>query len=79
LNGTRSKSSSDSCLARPRREGRLALRDRTLLLFLCNTGARVQEVADLRAEHLDLGAHPLVRLHGKGDKWRTCPLWQQTA
>ncbi len=21
----------------------------------------------------------LVRLHGKGDKWRTCPLWQQTA
>jgi integrase/recombinase XerD len=20
-----------------------------------------------------------VRLHGKGDKWRTCPLWQQTA
>ena len=24
-------------------------------------------------------SHPLVRLHGKGDKWRTCPLWQQTA
>ena len=20
-----------------------------------------------------------MRLHGKGDKWRTCPLWQQTA
>jgi len=20
-----------------------------------------------------------VRLHGKGDKWRTCPLWHQTA
>jgi integrase/recombinase XerD len=60
-------------------EGRLALRDRALLLFLYNTGARVQEVADLRVEHLDLGAHPLVRLHGKGDKWRTCPLWHQTA
>lgn len=59
--------------------GRLALRDRTLLLFLYNTGARVQEVADLRVEHLHLGDHPLVRLHGKGDKWRTCPLWQQTA
>jgi integrase/recombinase XerD len=39
----------------------------------------VQEVADLRAEHLDLGAQPLVRLHGNGDKWRTCPLWHQTA
>ena len=60
-------------------DGRLALRDRALLLFLYNTGARVQEVADLRVEHLDLGEHPLVRLHGKGDKWRTCPLWRQTA
>ena len=59
--------------------GRLALRDRALLLFLYNTGARVQEAADLRAEHLDLHEHPTVRLHGKGDKWRTCPLWQQTA
>jgi integrase/recombinase XerD len=61
------------------REGRLAQRDRALLLFLYNTGARVQEAADVRVEHLDLGDHPLVRLHGKGDKWRTCPLWQQTA
>jgi site-specific recombinase XerD len=61
------------------RQGRLALRNRALVLFLYNTGARVQEVADLRVEHLDLGEHPVVRLHGKGDKWRTCPLWQQTA
>jgi integrase/recombinase XerD len=59
--------------------GRLALRDRALMLFLYNTGARVQEAADLRVEHLDLSEHPTVRLHGKGDKWRTCPLWQQTA
>ena len=61
------------------RTGRLALRDRALLLFLYNTGARVQEVADLRAGHLELGEAPLARLHGKGDKWRTCPLWRQTA
>jgi integrase/recombinase XerD len=60
-------------------QGRLALRDRALILFLYNTGARAQEAADLRAGHLDLGDHPTVRLHGKGDKWRTCPLWQQTA
>ena len=59
--------------------GALALRDRALVLFLYNTGARVQEAADLRAGHLDLGEHPLARLHGKGGKWRTCPLWQQTA
>lgn len=60
-------------------EGRRATRDRALLLFLYNTGARAQEVADLRAEHLDLGDHPRVRLHGKGDKWRSCPLWEETA
>ena len=59
--------------------GRLALRDRALLLFLYNTGARVQEVADLRVGQLELGEVAVVRLHGKGDKWRTCPLWRQTA
>jgi site-specific recombinase XerD len=61
------------------RTGRWALRDRALLLFLYNTGARVQEVADLRVGNLELGELALVRLHGKGDKWRTCPLWRQTA
>jgi integrase/recombinase XerD len=69
----------EELLRRVPRNGRLALRDRTLLLFLYNTGARVQEAADVRVDHLDLGDHPLVRLHGKGDKWRTCPLWHQTA
>lgn len=59
--------------------GRHAPRDRALLLFLYNTGARVQEVSDLRVGHLDLGPPPRVRLHGKGDKWRTCPLWPETA
>lgn len=59
--------------------GRLALRDRALLLFLYNTGARVQEVADLRIAQLRLERPPSVRLHGKGDKWRACPLWQETA
>jgi site-specific recombinase XerD len=57
--------------------GPSALRDRTLLLFLYNTGARVQEVADLRVADLDLRASR-ARLHGKGDKWRTCPLWDET-
>jgi site-specific recombinase XerD len=59
--------------------GRLALRDRVLLLFLYNTGARVQEVADLRIAHLTLERPPSVRLRGKGGKWRACPLWQETA
>lgn len=60
-------------------EQRNAQRDRTLLLFLYNTGARAQEAADLRVGHLDLGRRPVVQLHGKGDKWRECPLWAETA
>ena len=58
--------------------GRLALRDRCLFLVLYNTGARAQEVADLRIGDLELRDPAVVRLHGKGDKWRTCPLWHQT-
>lgn len=60
------------------RKGRHALRDRTLILFLYNTGARVQEVADLRVENIELDSPPRVQLHGKGDKWRVCPLWNET-
>jgi integrase/recombinase XerD len=56
-----------------------ATRDRALLLFLYNTGARVQEVADLKIANLELAPQPRVHLHGKGDKWRSCPLWDETA
>ena len=59
--------------------GRVALRNRALLLFMYNTGARVQEVCELRVENLELESPPRVRLHGKGDKWRVCPLWAETA
>ena len=59
--------------------GRWALRNQVLLLFLYNTGARAQEVAQLRAGHIEFGVKPRVHLHGKGDKWRVCPLWTQTA
>jgi site-specific recombinase XerD len=60
-------------------DGKLALRDRALLLFFYNTGARVQEVADLRIEQLVLDRPAHVRLCGKGGKWRHCPLWNETA
>jgi site-specific recombinase XerD len=60
-------------------QGRLALRDRALLMFLYNTGARVQEASDLRFADVDLNGPYRVRLHGKGDKWRSCPIWPETA
>jgi site-specific recombinase XerD len=67
----------DALFAGLPRAGMHAARNRLLLLFLYNTGARVQEVADIRVADLDL-AGLRVRLHGKGDKWRECPLWPQT-
>jgi integrase len=33
----------------------------------------------LRVGDVDLVEPLRVRLHGKGDKWRSCPLWPQTA
>ncbi len=47
-------------------------RDYALLLFMYNTGARVQEVADTRVTWLTLSAPYQVELLGKGRKWRTC-------
>jgi site-specific recombinase XerD len=63
----------DSLFATLPVQGAQALRDRALLLFLYNTGARVQEAADLHVSDLELAPPARVRLHGKGDKWRTCP------
>ncbi len=55
------------------------LRDRAILTLMYNTGARVQEIADLRVQDIDLDGTHRVRLHGKGDKWRACPIWPETA
>jgi site-specific recombinase XerD len=54
-------------------------RDHALLLFLYNTGARVQELADVRAADLRLSSPRQVLLRGKGRKERICPLWRTTA
>ena len=53
-------------------------RDYTLLLALYNTGARVQEILDLRPCDLHLERPWQARLHGKGGKPRWCPLWPET-
>jgi integrase/recombinase XerD len=69
----------EGLFARLPTEGYSALRDRVLLLFLYNTGARVQEAAALTVGNLTLAPQPRVNLLGKGSKWRTCPLWPETA
>jgi len=54
-------------------------RDYVLLATLFNTGARVQEILDLRPVDLQLIKPFQIRLFGKGRKERLCPLWPQTA
>jgi len=53
-------------------------RDYAVLLFLYNTGARAAEVAGLEVGDLFLQVTPSVRLLGKGQKIRYCPLWATT-
>lgn len=57
---------------------RNGLRDKALLLFMYNTGARVQEIADLKIDHVRFDAASQVMLSGKGNKQRMCPLWPET-
>ena len=54
-------------------------RDRALLLALYNTGARVQEILDLRPCDLQLEPPLQTLLRGKGRKERICPLMPETA
>src|SRR5271166_5250185 len=73
------KAEMDALLAQPDRRTPLGDRDHALLLFLYNSGARADEAARLTIDSLQLGAQSSVRLHGKGNKFRTCPLWPVTA
>lgn len=54
-------------------------RDYALLATMFNTGARVQEILDLRACDLQLTKPFQLQLTGKGRKQRSCPIWPQTA
>ena len=49
-------------------------RDLCLLAMLYDTGARVQELLDIRLADVDLGKSPTVMLRGKGRKTRVVPM-----
>lgn len=53
-------------------------RDYALFALMFNTGARVQEILNLRPHDLRLEPPYQVRLHGKGNKIRICPMWPAT-
>jgi integrase/recombinase XerD len=73
------RSEIEAVLARVNRATTDGRRDYALLSTMFNTGARVQEVIDLRANDLQLMRPYQLRLFGKGRKERYCPLWPQTA
>ena len=54
-------------------------RDRLLLTLMFNTGARVSEIIGVRVADVVLGPTNSIRLHGKGRKQRSLPLWKSTA
>ncbi len=54
-------------------------RDYALIALMFNTGARVQEILNLRVRDLRLTPPYQVRLQGKGKKERVCPIWPRTA
>jgi len=53
-------------------------RDHLLLRMLYNTGARVSEIIGVTLADVVLDGTACVRLHGKGRKQRTVPLWHST-
>jgi len=69
----------DAVLEAPDRSTEQGARDHALLQFLYNTGARVEEAAQVTVGDLTWGSSSSVRLIGKGNKTRLCPLWPKTA
>jgi site-specific recombinase XerD len=65
-------------LAQPDRTTVEGHRDHTLLSFLYNTGARIQEALDVCPRVIRFDSPACVRLYGKGRKERVCPLWPET-
>lgn len=65
-------------LSQPDASTRQGLRDLTLLALLYDSGARVQELVDLRLKDVRLTHPPMVILTGKGRKVRQVPLMKDT-
>jgi site-specific recombinase XerD len=65
-------------LAQPDRSTLEGQRDQALLALLYNTGARIQEALNLSPQDVRLTSPAQIRVVGKGQKERTCPLWPET-
>ena len=55
------------------------LRHRVILTLLYDSGCRVQELCDMTIRDIQIEDNPTVRLHGKGNKYRTVAIARNTA
>ena len=53
-------------------------RDLAIMTLMYDTGARVQEIIDLKVGDIRTASPPTVTLHGKGDKTRCVPIMKET-
>lgn len=68
-----------STLLQQPNDTRRGIRDRFFMIFMYDTGARIQELLDLRLKDLHLNdSVPCVHLTGKGQKMRAVPLLKKT-
>lgn len=72
------KKEMDAVISSVNTDDRLGIRDLALLKLLYNSGARVQELCDLKVKDIRMTAPYLIRLKGKGNKIRQVPLWKDT-
>jgi site-specific recombinase XerD len=66
-------------LEQPDRSSPKGQRDHVLSSLLYNTGARIQEMLNLRPQDVCLKPLPYIRLMGKGKKERIVSIWPETA
>ena len=57
----------------------LGFRDRCILMLMYDSAARIQELIDVKLGDFRWGKKPTVKLHGKGDKYRSVPITEKTA
>lgn len=65
-------------LNEPDAKTKIGLRDRFLMIFLYDSGARISEALGVRLRDVKLGNSPQVLLFGKGNKVRAVPLMEKT-
>ncbi|MBR2186419.1 MAG: tyrosine-type recombinase/integrase [Lachnospiraceae bacterium] len=54
------------------------VRNQFIMVLMYDTAARIQEIVDLRVCDFKLDSTPQVRIHGKGNKYRSVPLMEGT-